>query len=542
MPLQAAEGRHRSTVRGAAVAIAFLMLAIPDGATLAAGGRDRIAELMLGQLPERGSAAYSRLQRIAGRPQIKQLDMTRAEVWRIPATRLSAFSAAATSLDVTVERIDRRRMGAVLRMLPKSHRMSQVQTGIMSETMASRSVMGMTTMRAMDPRKMEHMLMHGIGPTRHGDDGQPVRLTLDLSASERVTLVPLRIERKEGHAVWHGKVESTGQTVSLLWWPDGRLAGTIHHKGRAYAIRSLGGREHAVVEIAPEMLPQEHAAAPPAMIEKMGMMRDPLVHQGDASMLRGGTTAEPDIANRAADPSVGSSVGSLPVAITVAVAYTRKAAAHYTDIRRDLIEGAIVDANVSFLNSGIDNVRLELVHAYQTDYAESGSHFDHVWRFADKGDGFMEEIGGIRDRHAADVAILLVHDLDGCGLATRVGADAEEAFAVVHHECAQTSYSIAHEIGHIIGARHDIALDTSDSPLPFGHGLVTPRWRTMMAYKNACNGCPRIPYWSNPGIRFRGVPTGTAQANNAAVIRALAGRVAAFRPAVASAAADEASR
>ena len=296
--------------------------------------------------------------------------------------------------------------------------------------------------------------------------------------------------------------------------------------------------DHAVVEIAPEMLPEEHAPAPPAMLEKMGMARDPLIHQGDASMLR----ADRSAAVGPAASSAGTAATAGPVTITVAVAYTRKAAAHYADIRRDLIEGAIVDANVSFLNSGIDNVRLELVHAYETDYVESGSHFDHVWRFADKGDGVMEEVFGIRDKHAADVAILVVHDPNGCGLATRVAADAEEAFAVVHHECAQTSYSIAHEIGHIIGARHDVALDPSDSPYAFGHGFVTPKWRTMMAYKNACNGCPRIPYWSNPAVLFRGVPTGTGQANNAAVLRALAARVAAFRPGVAAAEADEAPR
>jgi hypothetical protein len=174
-------------------------------------------------------------------------------------------------------------------------------------------------------------------------------------------------------------------------------------------------------------------------------------------------------------------------------------------------------------------VRLELAHAYQTDYQESGTHFDHVWRFADKGDGVMEEIHAVRDRHAADVAVLVVHDPRGCGLSTRVAADADEAFAVVHHECAVTTYSLAHEIGHIIGARHDRSLDSSDSPFPHGHGHVTPHWRTMMAYQAACDGCPRVPFWSNPEVTIAGEPTGTESANNAKVIREHAARVAAFR-------------
>ena len=113
-------------------------------------------------------------------------------------------------------------------------------------------------------------------------------------------------------------------------------------------------------------------------------------------------------------------------------------------------------------------MKLRLVHAYQTDYVEEGEHFDHVWRFADKGDGYMDEIHPLRDKYRADVAVLIVDDPKGCGLATRVYADAEEAFAVVHHECAVASYSVAHEIGHLIGARHDLNMDcllyTSPSP------------------------------------------------------------------------------
>ena len=36
----------------------------------------------------------------------------------------------------------------------------------------------------------------------------------------------------------------------------------------------------------------------------------------------------------------------------------------------------------------------------------------------------MEEIHGLRDKYRADVAILVVDDPKGCGLATRVRADA----------------------------------------------------------------------------------------------------------------------
>jgi hypothetical protein len=171
-----------------------------------------------------------------------------------------------------------------------------------------------------------------------------------------------------------------------------------------------------------------------------------------------------------------------------------------------------------------------LVQTYQTDYVEEGAHFDHVWRFADKGDGYMDEIHPLRDKYKADVAVLIVDDPQGCGLATRIYADADEAFAVVHHECAAATYSLAHEIGHLIGARHDLSLDKIMTPFPYGHGYVSgTKWRDIMSYKESCGGCPRLPVWSSPLVKVKGEPAGTPELDNARVIAEHAARVAAFR-------------
>jgi hypothetical protein len=104
------------------------------------------------------------------------------------------------------------------------------------------------------------------------------------------------------------------------------------------------------------------------------------------------------------------------VVIDVIVAYTKKSARSYSDIEQDLIALAIEETNESFRASNLGHIKLRLVHAYQTDYTENGSHFDHVWRFADKGDGHMEEVHGLRDKYRADVAILVVEAtrLAGC--------------------------------------------------------------------------------------------------------------------------------
>ena len=75
---------------------------------------------------------------------------------------------------------------------------------------------------------------------------------------------------------------------------------------------------------------------------------------------------------------------------------------------------------------------------------------------------------------------------------------------MVHHECAADTYSVAHEIGHIIGARHDLGMDKTMTPFPYGHGYVNgTKWRDIMSYKESCGGCPRLPVWSSPKLMIK---------------------------------------
>jgi hypothetical protein len=212
------------------------------------------------------------------------------------------------------------------------------------------------------------------------------------------------------------------------------------------------------------------------------------------------------------------------------VLYTGKVASKYIDVHKDLIDMAIEQANESFANSGLQNIKLHLVHHEQIAYDESdGQHFNHLYRMVD-GEGVFAKVRALRNEKRADVVTLVVDDPSGCGLSTRVAADAEEAFVVVHHSCAALTYSLAHEIGHIIGARHDKALDQNDAPFAYGHGFVNgSKWRDIMSYKASCDGCPRLPVWSNPRIKYKGETAGTLDTDNARVILEQAERVSKFR-------------
>jgi len=195
----------------------------------------------------------------------------------------------------------------------------------------------------------------------------------------------------------------------------------------------------------------------------------------------------------------------------------------------DAIELAIEQANESFRNSALGNISLRLVHAQAVDYDEKDAeHFAHLYRMVD-GEGPFKDLRQLRNEKRADLVGLIVDDASGCGLSTRVSSDSEEAYFIVHHSCAAITISIAHEVGHLLGARHDRRIDPTNTPFAYGHGYVTSKWRDIMSYKEACDGCPRIPFWSNPRVLYKGEPTGTVTEDNARVILEQAERVSNFR-------------
>jgi hypothetical protein len=268
--------------------------------------------------------------------------------------------------------------------------------------------------------------------------------------------------------------------------------------------RSAVGETRPVVEVI-------EARKPQALRPVTKGMRPPNGDEQLALMVPKATTPT------AKSPEDEASPKPNDIIIDVIVAYTKRAARSYADIEHELVDLAVEETNKSFRLSNLGHIKLRRVHAYQTDYVEEGTHFDHVWRFADKGDGYMEEVHRLRDKYRADVAILVVDDPKGCGLATRVRADADEAFAVVHHACAAANHTFAHEIGHLIGASHELS---------YVNGT---KWRDIMGSKESCGGCPRVPVWSSPTVLIKGEVAGTAILDNARVIAEQAARVASFR-------------
>ena len=201
--------------------------------------------------------------------------------------------------------------------------------------------------------------------------------------------------------------------------------------------------------------------------------------------------------------------------IRVIVLYTPNAQSSVSNIKNTALT-AVALTNQSFINSQI-NYQIELAYVGRTNYTESGYSTD-LSRFRITGDGYMDEVHTLRNKYSADVCVLLTYESGVCGVATGIGVTAANAFCVVstYSTCATSNYSFGHEIGHLLGCRHDPYVDNSTTPFAYGHGYVHPSntWRTIMAYANACGSCPRLQFWSNPNITYGGAPMGTAATHN----------------------------
>jgi len=457
----------------------------------------------------------------------KLLSLTGCEVWSIPKGEVDAFerASAGSNVDIAVLGKD---WNQAFREVTQDLILSERQKEMIEAIKAAKSTVSVRLLTGPPPALLEYVL------TREEPDRAPARIVVALGDGSRRSVVRTSVEMQADRAVWRGQVEETGGAVTLMWWPTGKIAGTIHTDEHHYSIRHLGEALYAVVKMSRDRMPSEHAPMPRHMRQTDRNLRDdPLVSLGDASLLYGARRTRGSGEQRDSRPPSeqrDATADHQQVVIDVMIAYTTKVKKQYLDVQRELIDLAIEEANESFRLSNLKGISLRLAHAYETDYVEQGEHFDHLYRMVDLGDGYMEDIHDLRDKYGADVVLLLIDDAKGCGLATRVYADASDAFAVVHHECAATNYSVAHEIGHLIGARHELALDPNRFPFPYGHGYVNgTKWRDIMSSRSSCGGCERVPVWSNPELLVRGERAGDADSNNARVLLDQARRVAAFR-------------
>lgn len=293
---------------------------------------------------------------------------------------------------------------------------------------------------------------------------QANRIIVHLDDETLIAAHRTSLQAKKNGWTWRGEMAETGEPAMMMWWNEGRVSGMFSYRGDMYTLKNvttIGGEVHALAQANSGRMKAQHPATRSASAyyprDRAGF-ESPRVASDPMSVLA--------YARGASRPEVTPLslterrvLVAKKITIDVMILYTSKVASKYLDVDKDVAVHSIEEANTSFVNSDIGNVKLRLVHSQRIDYDEShGEHFNHLYSMVD-GVGAFAKVKALRDEKRADVVVLMVDDASSCGLATRVAADAEEAFAVVHHACAVLTYSVPHEIGHIIGARHDASLD-----------------------------------------------------------------------------------
>ena len=342
---------------------------------------------------------------------------------------------------------------------------------------------------------------------------QAGRLDIPLMHGDRLRLHGMQVQRRSPtNFDIIGDTADDASDFTLV--VDGNdVVGTIRKGEQLYSVRPLGDGTQALIRRDPNAFPPDHPPEFEEEMEKRMQEKAPLLEQLDKM-------------DRSGLEDSGSTTDVL-------VAWTQGAANQAGNINA-LIQLAITETNQSYANSRI-NPRLRLVHSYRTNYTESGNMRRDRDRFRITNDGFMDEVHGLRNRHRADLAILVTARGGYCGIAADILASPETGFAVVGQDCATGYYSFGHEIGHLQGARHDPEADSSTDPFSYGHGFCykTGNWRTVMSYNNGCRN--RLQYWSNPSVRRGTVAMGTsATNNNARVLNNTAAYIANFRVAAAT--------
>jgi len=311
-------------------------------------------------------------------------------------------------------------------------------------------------------------------------------IKLNLAPGLRLDAFQKEIDQRgPASFVWRGNIENQNAAsdkrsgMATFVVRDGRITGTVIVGSDIYLINPLGNGLHAIVKTNPSVYPAEH---PP------------------------GTTPKANEAPEIPPQREGLLQNQTVPMIRAMVLYTpavRQALQQYGSDPDVLATMAIESTNLASKNSNV-RMSVSLVKSEEIVYVEKDFPSDLAMLRA------SAWVKAEREAAKAQVVFLLTTVSDYCGLSDVILADKSNAFAVINYICAVGNFSLAHEFGHLLGLRHERAADKDDRPFRNGHGYVYKNeWRTIMATRKGCTSCPRIPFWSNPSVKYNGVPAGT---------------------------------
>lgn len=366
---------------------------------------------------------------------------------------------------------------------------------------------------------LDTALLTGAANRGSAADGNNRAIALNLFDNVSFIADLDRIEHTARGVNWFGHLRGVDMSQVVLVVQGDVVAGNITMPMARYHIRFVGNGVHEVQRIDPSLFPADEPSTP---IPDVGTQHDASFQPVPGAQADDGSTID----------------------VMIVYTATTRAAAGGTASMQSLMDLAIAETNQSYLNSGVTQ-RLRLVHTEEVNYAEDGSLDNALQCITSTSDGCLDNVHALRDTYGADMVSFWVENGGGyCGLgwlmSTVSSSFADHAFSAVARSCATGYYSFGHELGHNMGARHDVYVDSATTPYPYAHGYTNAAaaspWRTIMAYNDACasvgKNCNRIQYWANPAVSYNLAPMGNATADDHQALNNTALTVANFRPSV----------
>ena len=277
---------------------------------------------------------------------------------------------------------------------------------------------------------------------------------------------------------------------------------------------------------APTNTAQKKPAKPTSITKKPANKNNGTKHTLNTSTKPGGgKTSRTNVVSQPTTTSTGG-----VARVDLMVVYTQAALSRFGNDKgiKARVNVAVSRSNQAFKDSGI-KAELNLVHVGKVNYQSGGDKGLDLRRltFGGSGTALKDEVGKLRARHQADI-VTLVTSSGGGGVGWLFGGNSPKPQLGFNVVGAMSLYYtvLAHECGHNMGCHHAVG-DPGTSKIKHGagdnfgwrfyanNGKGNRQYRTIMAYAPG----HRIGYFSNPDVKFGGVPTGIVnQANNARIL------------------------